>query len=307
MTRESVGLSSSTPDSPMNGIMVRRWLAGFLLAAASIGLPLVGAANPASASDSAPRTDPVTMGSVQLVNAFSDPIPVTLSVGGRVRARGVPRGAWTAPIVVAGGTQRISVSVATNSNQAAGSAGGPDLTVDVAPGARRTVFLSGSVQSPTVVVVDAPTTKATSKKRTTSIVDLRSPARRTPFNVDGTATKVDVNGRSAMFAVGETTSISFAVTAPDVNVDMPAGASVLFVADTATGPMVAAVGHNLVGLDSLRTPIVVVKDHTSPIRLYGALAVMVSATVGAISSMMVFRTRTRDDRVRGLMAKSFGF
>ena len=298
----------------------RRMRAGAVavLAMATVG----GVAGPvlaASGAKSSASTDPITMGSVQIVNALSSVGPITISVDGRVRARGVPTMATTSPMAVGAGTHRIQVASTlnvANTTEAAGTAPTPTrvagdatlLTLDLSPGARRTAFIAGTIGAPWLVVVDTPT-DATRVAKTRQIVDLRPAAGRSVVRVGGVPRTVNSDGLSSVFVVASDASFdvegSAALSQRPINA--AEGPTLLFVVGTGGQTSLGTVRQNLSGIDSLRSPTpIVLHSRPSLSRFFASIALVVAATGGAISSMVVFRGRTRDDRVRGLMAKSFG-
>ncbi len=273
-----------------------------------------GAVSAASSKKATAPVDPVTMGSVQIVNALSTDGLVTLTVDGRVRARGVPPLAATSPLAVSAGTHRIAVSVASRgANDATATRRAPApapiaLVLDVAPGARRTAFLSGAAAAPQLVVVDTPEGEP-GPKATLRVLDLRPVSKRTVVRVDGVVRPTAATGMGEPFVMSSRPDIEvaggIAGLLPTFRPDD--GPTYVFVAEGLERAVVGSVRHNLVGLDSLRTPApVIVRQRQSLLRLLAAIALVIAATAGAISSMLVFRGRTREDRVRGLMAKSFG-
>ena len=112
--------------------------------------PVGAVTTPSPVAATAPG--PVTMGSVQVVNALSGDLPMTLWIGNKVRARGVPSLAATLPIVVSGGRQQIRFARA-ESGQSTRAPISPAVSgtvvVDVPPGARRTVFVLGTTTART--------------------------------------------------------------------------------------------------------------------------------------------------------------
>ena len=283
---------------------------------------LVGPVLAASSAKSSVSADPITMGSVQIVNALSSVGPVTISVDGRVRARGVPTMAATSPMAVGAGTHRIHVVNTSDSantsdtSNAAGTAPTPTrgagsaalLTLDLSPGARRTAFVTGTINAPQLVVVDTPA-DATRLSKTLQIVDLRPPVSRSVVRVSGVRRTVNSNGLSSAFVVASDASFDVEGSAERSQRSMnPAeGPTLLFIVGIGSQTSLGTIRQNLSGIDSLRSPApVVVHVRTSLSRFFASIALVVAATGGAISSMVVFRGRTRDDRVRGLMAKSFG-
>lgn len=265
--------------------------------AAAVGVAAFVASlgGPASAGKRTPVkvVDPVTMGALQIVNVIDGDAPLTVSVGGRIRARGVPALDTTAPVVVPSGVVRVDVG-------SAGVVG--SISVDVPAGSRRTMFVLGRADAPRVAFVDGPEKLAASPA--IRLVDLRSAAARSVVEVDGVARKVDANGISAWFTAAASPRV--VVTGVSSTPDIGPGTSLVFVTERGSQTVATSVRQELVGLDSLRSPAIpVLKVHQSPVRLLGALALVISATIAALSSMSVFRARSRDDRTRGLMAKSF--
>jgi hypothetical protein len=268
-----------------------------LVAAAGLVVAVGGLATPVSAAKRAPAKviDPVTMGALQIVNAIDGDAAMTVSVGGRVRARGVPSLVATAPVVVPAGDQVISIGV--GSAEAVGS-----VSVNVPAGSRRTMFLVGRPDAPRVSFVDAPDRLATT--RSVRFVDLRAPGSRSAVQVSGVVRAVDASGVSTLFTTPASAPI--VVNGTSTTADIKPGTSIVFVTDRGPRVVASALGQAVVGLDSLRSPAPpIVKVHQSPMRLIGALALVITATIGALSSMTVFRSRSRDERTRGLMAKSF--
>lgn len=250
------------------------------------------------------------MGSVQVVNALSGDLPMTLWIGNKVRARGVPSLAATLPIVVSGGRQQIRFARA-ESGQSTRAPISPAVSgtvvVDVPPGARRTVFVLGTTTAPYSIVVDAPSD--TDVARALRVVDLRSPGRRSLIRVDGLERTVDATGVSAAFMVPGRPTISVDGVTTDTRPGTSGQASLLFVADGPRGAIAGSLQQAVVGIDSLRSklaPIVVPPQRSSLAQFVGSLALVVVATGTAVSSMLVFRSRSREDRVRNLMARSFG-
>jgi hypothetical protein len=268
-----------------------------LVATAGVVLVVGGLATPVSAAKRAPVNvvDPVTMGALQIVNAIDGDAAVTVSVGGRVRARGVPSLVATAPVVVPAGDQVISIGV--GSAKAVGS-----VSVNVPAGSRRTMFLVGRPDAPRVSFVDAPDRLAST--RSVRLVDLRTPALRSAVHVGGVVRSVDASGVSAVFTTPASAPI--VVDGTSTTADIKPGTSIVFVAERGRSVVASALGQSVVGLDSLRSPAPpIVRIRQSPMGLIGALALVITATIGALSSMSVFRSRSRDERTRGLMAKSF--
>ncbi len=294
----------------MNGRWKTRAGAVAALAMATVS-SVAGPVLAVSGSKPSASSDPVTMGSVQIVNALSSDGPVTISVDGRVRARGVPKLATTSPMAVGAGTHRLEV--ASTSNVAVTAPGTPtrdtpSLTLDLSPGARRTAFVTGTIGAPQLVVVDTPV-GATRVAKTLQIVDLRPRSERSVVRVSGVSRTIDGDGLSATFVVSSKPSFDVAGSGGLVepSIDPTGGTTYLFVVGSGSQASLGAVRQNLAGIDSLRSPApVIVHVRTSLSRFFASIALVVAATGGAISSMVVFRGRTRDDRVRGLMAKSFG-
>ena len=278
---------------------VRFLVVGTVASVVSVAV-LVGLAGSASASKrpSTNVVDPVTMGSLQIVNALDGDSPITVSVGGRVRARGVPLLATTAPVVVPAGDQTVRVG------DGPANVGG-SLALNVPAGSRRTLFLLGRPDSPSVVLIDSPEPLPDADARMARILDLRPLSSRTDVLVDGRVRVVDASGLSEAFRAGSAARVI--VDGISTTPDLRPGTSIVFLVERDGQTLIASLRQDLVGLDSLRSPVTpVVKLRQSPARLIGALALMIAATVAALSSMAVFRSRSRDDRTLGLMAKSFG-
>ena len=285
-----------------------------LTAALCVLVPFAASVAPGAAATTpvpvpAAAPGPVTMGSVQIVNALSDDLPMTLWIGNKVRARGVPLLVATSPIVVPGGRQQIRIARAGTA-QPARTTGAAEvsgtITVDVPAGARRTVFVLGTPVAPRSIIVDAPDTDAAGTLR---LVDLRAPGRRSLIRVNGLERTVDGTGVSAAFMVPGSPSISVDGVTTDVRPGPSDQASLLFVADGPRGALAGSFRQAVVGLDSLRSalvPVVVARRRSEFMPFYGSLALVIVATGAAVSSMLVFRSRTREDRVRNLMARSFG-
>ena len=274
--------------------------------AASVA-PVAAASAPSPVAAVAPG--PVTMGSLQIVNALSGDLPITLWIGNKVRARGVPSLAATSPIVVPGGRQQIRFARADN-GQSARTPGAAEVSgtiaVDVSAGARRTVFVLGTPTAPRSIVVDAPVDPAA---RALRVVDLRPPGNRSLIRVNGLERSVDGTGVSAAFMVSGTPTISVDGVTTDVRPGTTDQASLLFVADGPRGALAGSFQQAVVGIDSLRSqlaPIVVARQRSSLVPFVGSMALVIVATAAAVSSMLVFRSRSREDRVRNLMARSFG-
>lgn len=274
--------------------------------AASVA-PVAAASAPSPVAAVAPG--PVTMGSLQIVNALSGDLPITLWIGNKVRARGVPSLAATSPIVVPGGRQQIRFARADN-GQSARTPGAAEVSgtiaVDVSAGARRTVFVLGTPTAPRSIVVDAPVDPAA---RALRVVDLRPPGNRSLIRVNGLERSVDGTGVSAAFMVSGTPTISVDGVTTDVRPGTTDQASLLFVADGPRGALAGSFQQAVVGIDSLRSqlaPIVVARQRSSLVQFLGSMALVIVATAAAVSSMLVFRSRSREDRVRNLMARSFG-
>ncbi len=273
-------------------------------------VPLGAIAVPANASTPAPEPavvrGPVTMGSLQVVNALNGDQPMTLWIGDKVRARGVPMFSATSPIVVPGGSQRIRVATSTAGRSAPGAArvAGGSITIDVPPGTRRTLFVVGSSSSPRTVVVDALGAEASGQKR---IVDLRASPNRSTLRVNGLARPVGRGGVSDVFAVSGTPVVSVDGVTTDARPGISEASSLLFVVDSSRGAVAGALTQGALGLDSLRSQIVpekIIRQRQSLFGFFGSLALVITATVAAVSSMLVFRSRSREDRVRSLMASS---
>ena len=274
--------------------------------AASVA-PVAAASAPSPVAAVAPG--PVTMGSLQIVNALSGDLPITLWIGNKVRARGVPSLAATSPILVPGGRQQIRFARADN-GQSARTPGAAEVSgtiaVDVSAGARRTVFVLGTPTAPRSIVVDAPVDPAA---RALRVVDLRPPGNRSLIRVNGLERSVDGTGVSAAFMVSGTPTISVDGVTTDVRPGTTDQASLLFVADGPRGALAGSFQQAVVGIDSLRSqlaPIVVARQRSSLVPFVGSMALVIVATAAAVSSMLVFRSRSREDRVRNLMARSFG-
>ena len=274
--------------------------------AASVA-PVAAASAPSPVAAVAPG--PVTMGSLQIVNALSGDLPITLWIGNKVRARGVPSLAATSPILVPGGRQQIRFARADN-GQSARTPGAAEVSgtiaVDVSAGARRTVFVLGTPTAPRSIVVDAPVDPAA---RALRVVDLRPPGNRSLIRVNGLERSVDGTGVSAAFMVSGTPTISVDGVTTDVRPATTDQASLLFVADGPRGALAGSFQQAVVGIDSLRSqlaPIVVARQRSSLVPFVGSMALVIVATAAAVSSMLVFRSRSREDRVRNLMARSFG-
>ena len=275
--------------------------------AASVA-PVAAASTPSPVAVVAPG--PVTMGSLQIVNALSGELPMTLWIGNRVRARGVPSLAATSPIVVPGGRQQIRFARADN-GQSARTPGAAEVSgsiaVDVPAGSRRTVFVLGTPTAPRSIVVDAPADPAAA--RALRVVDLRPPGNRPLIRVNGLERSVDGTGVSAAFMVPGTPTISVDGVTTDLRPGTTDQASLLFVADGPRGALAGSFHQAVVGIDSLRSqlaPIVVARQRSSLVPFVGSMALVIVATAAAVSSMLVFRSRSREDRVRNLMARSFG-
>lgn len=293
---------------------IRAGGAGSFGAALGVATLILGLSGPVHA---APKkqlpVDPVTMGSVQIVNALSSDGLVTISVDGRVRARGVPSMASTSPLAVPAGAHRLVIaSTSPSLSPPSLPVVGPqqrELSLEISAGSRRTAFLTGSVLTPQLVVVDSAANTPRSAK-TARVVDLRAPTQRTTVRIGGVVAElgdgvlsapVTVAGRAAIDVAGDATASQPALVSSE-------GPSYVFVVQGDDGVRTGSVRQNLVGLDSLRSPVpVVVPVHSSRFRFFAAIALVFAATGATISSMMVYRGRTRDDRVRGLMAKSFNF
>ena len=270
--------------------------------------PSAAATTPVPVPAAAPG--PVTMGSVQIVNALSDDVPMTLWIGNKVRARGVPLLVATSPIVVPGGRQQIRIARAGTA-QPARTTGAAEVSgtiaVDVPAGARRTVFVLGTPVAPRSIIVDAPAD--TDAAGTLRLVDLRSPGRRSLIRVNGLERTVDATGVSAAFMVPGSPTISVDGVTTDVRPGPSDQASLLFVADGPRGALAGSFRQAVVGLDSLRSalvPVVVARRRSALMPFFGSLALVIVATGASVSSMLVFRSRSREDRVRNLMARSFG-
>jgi hypothetical protein len=174
--------------------------------------------------------------------------------------------------------------------------------VNVPAGSRRTMFLVGRPDAPRVSFVDAPDRLAST--RSVRLVDLRTPALRSAVHVGGVVRSVDASGVSAVFTTPASAPI--VVDGTSTTADIKPGTSIVFVAERGRSVVASALGQSVVGLDSLRSPAPpIVRIRQSPMGLIGALALVITATIGALSSMSVFRSRSRDERTRGLMAKSF--
>lgn len=286
-----------------------------LTAALCVLVPFAAAAAPVAAATTpspvaAATPGPVTMGSLQIVNALSGDLPMTLWIGNRVRARGVPSLVATSPIVVPGGRQQIRFARAEAvqaTRTAVASPATGSITVDVPAGARRTVFVLGTPTAPRSIVVDSPAD--TDGGRALRVVDLRSPGRRSLIRVDGVERTVDATGVSASFMVPGRPTVSVDGVTTDVRPGASDRASLLFVADGPRGALAGSFQQAAVGIDSLRSqlaPIVVPRERSSLVQFVGSLALVIVATGTAVSSMLVFRSRSREDRVRNLMARSFG-
>ncbi len=267
--------------------------------------PVAGATTPSSVAVVSPG--PVTMGSVQIVNALSDDLPMTLWIGNKVRARGVPSLVATSAIVVPGGRQRITFAWADTRRStpapAAAQASGT-IVVDVPSGARKTIFVLGTPAAPRSIVVDAPADSGALR-----VVDLRSPGRRSLIRVNGLERSIDASGVSAPFMVPGTPTITVDGVTTDIRPGTSAQASLLFVTDGPRGALAGSFQQAVVGIDSLRSqvvPVVVERQRSSLGQFVGSLALVIVATAAAVSSMLVFRSRSREDRVRNLMARSFG-
>lgn len=250
------------------------------------------------------------MGSLQIVNALSGDLPMTLWIGNKVRARGVPRLVATSPIVVSGGRQQIRFARADN-GQSARTPGAAEVSgsiaVDVPAGSRRIVFVLGTPTAPRSIVVDAPADPAAA--RALRVVDLRPPGNRSLIRVNGLERSVDGAGVSAAFMVPGTPTISVDGVTTDVRPGTTDQASLLFVADGPRGALAGSFQQAVVGIDSLRSqlaPVVVAPQRSSLVQFVGSMALVIVATAAAVSSMLVFRSRSREDRVRNLMARSFG-
>ncbi len=278
---------------------VRRRAAGFVASVAVVTVLLdLGGSASASKKPSIKLVDPVTMGSLQIVNALDGDSAVTVSVGGRVRARGVPSLEATAPVVVPSGDQVIRLG---DSAEAIGGS----LALNVPAGSRRTLFLLGPAEAPSAAIVDVPERLTNVAARTARILDLRPLSFRTDVQVDGDVRVVDASGLSAAFSTDASARVF--VDGVSTTPNLRPGTSIVFVTRRDGRSITSLLRQDLVGLDSLRSPVTpIVKVRQSPVRLVGALALMVAATMAALSSMAVFRSRSRDDRTRGLMAKSFG-
>lgn len=268
----------------------------------------VGAASGSSPA-AALAPGPVTMGSLQIVNALSGDLPMTLWIGNKVRARGVPKLVATSPIVVPGGRQQIRFARADN-GQSARTPGATEVSgsiaVDVPAGSRRTVFVLGTPTAPRSIVVDAPADPAAA--RALRVVDLRPPGNRSLIRVNGLERSVDGAGVSAAFMVPGTPTISVDGVTTDVRPGTTHQASLLFVADGPRGALAGSFQQAVVGIDSLRSQLapVVAPQRSSLVQFVGSMALVIVATAAAVSSMLVFRSRSREDRVRNLMARSFG-
>ncbi len=250
------------------------------------------------------------MGSVQIVNALSGGLPMTLWIGNKVRARGVPSLVATSPIVVPAGRQQIRfarVETGQSTITAATGAVSGTIAVDVPAGARRTVFVLGASTAPRSIVVDAPAARGAA--RVLRVVDLRSPGKRSLIRVNGLERSMEATGVSAAFMVPGVPKITVDGVTTDVRPGTSDQASLLFVADGPQGALAGSFQQAVVGIDSLRSqraPVVVARQRSSHVQFVGSLALVIVATGAAISSMLVFRSRSREDRVRNLMASSFG-
>ncbi len=270
--------------------------------------PVAAAVTPSPIAVAKPG--PVTMGSLQVVNALSGDLPMTLWIGNKVRARGMPSLSATSPIVVPGGPQRIRFARAEREQSTrtpATSAVSGTIAVDVPAGTRKTVFVLGTPTAPRSIVVDAPADPDAA--RTLRVVDLRSPGNRSLIRVNGLERSVGSNGVSAAFMVPGTPTISVDGVTTDVRPGTSAQASLLFVADGPRGALAGSFRQAVVGLDSLRSqliPVIAPRQRSSLVQFVGSLALVIVATAAAVSSMLVFRSRSREDRVRNLMARSFG-
>lgn len=250
---------------------------------------------------------PVTMGSLQVVNALTGDQPMTLWIGGKVRAIGVPAFSATSPIVVPGGAQRVRIARSEADRPSTG--GTPPtvsgtLSIDVPAGTRRTLFVVGSPAAPRSVVVDALETGVADRMR---IVDLRSGPNRSTLRVNGLARPVDRSGVSETFVVPGLPVVSVDGVTTDARPEISDSSSLLFVADSPRGALAGGLTQGAVGLDSLRSqivPVTVVRQSQSLFGFFGALALVITATAAALSSMLVFRNRSREERVRSLMASS---
>lgn len=270
--------------------------------------PVAAATTPGPVAAVAPG--PVTMGSVQIVNALSGDLPMTLWIGNKVRARGVPSLVATSPIMVPGGRQQIRFA-RVDAGQSAGQPGVAEasgtIAVDVPAGARRTVFVLGTPTAPRSIIVDAPADSDAA--RALRVVDLRSPGRRSLIRVNGLERTVGGTGVSAAFMVLGSPTISVDGVTTDVRPGTSGQASLLFVADGPRGALAGSFQQAIVGIDSLRSqlvPVVVARQRSSLVQFLSSLALVIVATGAAVSSMLVFRSRSREDRVRNLMASSFG-
>ena len=286
-----------------------------LTAALCVLVPFVASVAPVAAVSTpspvaAVAPGPVTMASLQIVNALSGDVPMTLWIGNKVRARGVPKLAATSPILVRGGRQLIRVAIADtgeSTRTAAVSGVTGSIAVDVPAGARKTVFVLGTPTAPRSIIVDAPADAAATPAL--RVVDLRAPGKRSLIRVNGRERTVDGTGVSAAFTVPGTPLISVDGITTDVRPGTTDQASLLFVADGPRGALVGSFQQAVVGVDSLRSqlaPIVTPRQRSSLVQFVGAMALVIVATAAAVSSMLVFRSRSREDRVRNLMARSFG-
>lgn len=273
---------------------------------ASVAPALAGAPAPSDAVEAVPG--PITMASLQVVNALSGNVTMTLWVDGKVRARGVPPLSSTSPIVVSAGRKQIRI--AREQSGAAGTgaiAAAGSFVVDALPGSQRTVFVFGTPAAPRKIMVDASGDRDVTKQM--RLVDLRTTPSRTPIRVNGLARAVDSSGVSAAFAVSGPPSVTVDGVTTAVTKRLSEDASLLFVADSTRGAVAGSLIQPVVGVDSLRSqvvPVVVTRVRQSLVHLVGSLALVGMATVAAVSSMLVFRSRSREDRVRNLMARSFG-
>lgn len=292
--------------------MLRAHIAGTIGGVVGALVLIIGFSHPVDAASKKPAPiDPFTMGSVQIVNALSFDGAVTISLDGRVRARGVPSMASTSPLAVPAGAHRVVVTpTLPNSSVPTAAVNGPqprELFIDLSAGSRRTAFLTGTVLSPQLVVVD--TAKgATRASKTVQVVDLRAPVQRTAIRVGGQIAKPGSGDSSAPIAVPAKATIEVVGNgAASEPIQAPSnGPLYVFIAQIGDRASVGRVRQNVVGLDSLRSPApVIVRPHRSSFRFFASIALVVAATGATLSSMMVYRGRIRDERVRGLMAKSF--
>jgi hypothetical protein len=297
---------SHDPNMPMtcsmNRLRTMFAIAGVVIVGVQLGVP-------APVSGAPTDKTAITMGSVQIVHAIDSMRTLNVSLQGKVRARGVPRLAVTAPLAVSAGDGALSVVV----NEAAASSP-TRIDLMVKAGARRTVFLVGTPTNVRSVVVDSlpsdgsADSSSAKRGRDLQIVDLRPAAERSPVTVGGKTHALSPDGVSQRFMSTGALRVELnGQASPDVSPNLT-GPLLLVVTRAPDGDHVMALRHNTSDVNGLRTQVVAkVRVPGPPLAsLIVSLLVILAATAMALSSMMSLRVRMREDRVRNRMAQTMG-